>query len=87
MNAQEYMKLPYNYVINPIRDESGSYFHATVLEFDGCQSTGTSFEEAYSSLREAMEGWIEARLSNGFAIPLPLSLKHGGINIKGLSEF
>ena len=39
---------------------------------DGCQSTGDTFEEAYQSLREAMEGWIEAKLEGGFEIPLPI---------------
>ena len=72
MEAQDYMNLPYNCVIRRIEDESGSYFHATVIEFDGCQSTGYSFEEAYSGLREAMEGWIETKLANGFSVPQPL---------------
>ena len=72
MNAQDYMKLPYNHVIKRIEDESGSYFHASVLEFDGCHSTGDTFAEAYSSLLEAMEGWIETKLENGFAVPIPL---------------
>jgi predicted RNase H-like HicB family nuclease len=72
MDARDYMKLPYNYVINRVEDESGSYFHASVLEFDGCHSTGDTFEEAYFSLLEAMEGWIEAKLGNGYAVPSPL---------------
>jgi predicted HicB family RNase H-like nuclease len=72
MNAQDYMKLPYHYLINRVEDESGSYFHASVLEFDGCHSSGDSFEDAYSSLLEAMEGWIETKLKNGFAVPPPL---------------
>ena len=72
MEAQDYMKLPYNCVIKRVEDESGSYFHAAVIEFDGCQSTGDSFEEAYSGLREAMEGWIETKLANGFPVPQPL---------------
>lgn len=72
MNIQEYMKLPYNYVIKPVTDESGSYFYATVLEFDGCQSTGCTFQEAYNNLQEAMEGWIETKLENGFTVPAPL---------------
>jgi predicted RNase H-like HicB family nuclease len=72
MDARDYMKLPYNFVIKRIDDESGPYFHATVLELDGCQSTGDTFEEAFSCLREAMEGWIETKLENGFPIPAPL---------------
>jgi predicted RNase H-like HicB family nuclease len=72
MKAQDYIKLPYNYIIKPIEDKSGSYFHASILELDGCQSTGDTFEEAYAGLREAMEGWVETKLENGFPIPLPL---------------
>ena len=72
MNIQDYMKQPYNYVIRRIQDESGSYYHATVLEFNGCQSTGESFQEAFDGLMEAMEGWIEAKLENGFSIPTPI---------------
>ena len=66
-----YMNLPYNYVIQPITDESGSYFYAQVLELEGCQSTGETFEEAYESLREAMEGWIELKLKSGYEVPIP----------------
>lgn len=66
-----YMGLAYNYIIQPITDESGSYYYARVLELDGCQSTGDTFEEAYNNLREAMEGWIEVKLDAGYEIPLP----------------
>lgn len=72
MTVQEYLKLPYNYIVKPIQDESGSYFHASVLELDGCQSTGDTFNEAYDNLMEAMEGWIETKLENGFIIPMPI---------------
>jgi predicted RNase H-like HicB family nuclease len=72
VSVQEYLKLPYNYIIKPIQDESGAYFHASVLELDGCQSTGDTFNEACDSLMEAMEGWIEAKLENGFSIPEPI---------------
>ena len=73
MEARDYMNLPYNCVVRHVEDESGSYFHAAVLEFDGCQSTGDTFEDAYSGLREAMEGWIETKLANGFPVPRPLN--------------
>ena len=71
-NVKEYLELPYNYIIQPVNDESGFYFYARILEFDGCQSTGETFEEAYENLREAMEGWIEAKLEGGFEVPLPV---------------
>ena len=71
-NVKEYMELPYNYIIQPINDESGFYYYARVLELDGCQSTGETFEEAYENLRDAMEGWIESKLEGGFEVPLPV---------------
>ncbi len=69
---EEYLELPYNYIIQPVNDESGVYFYARVLELDGCQSTGDTFEEAYVNLKEAMEGWIETKLEAGLEIPLPV---------------
>ncbi len=73
MSVEEYMQLPYNRIIRPIHDESGDYYVANVLEFDGCQSSGDTFDEAYECLTEAMEGWIETKLENGFDVPLPVS--------------
>lgn len=70
--VKDYMELPYNYIVQPIKDESGSYYYAKVLELDGCQSTGETFEEAYEKLREAMEFWIETKLEGGFEVPLPV---------------
>lgn len=70
MIIAEYRNLSYNFVIKQIKDESGTYFHATVLEFGGCQSTGETFQEAYKGLRETMEGWIETKLANGFPVPI-----------------
>lgn len=67
-----YMNLPYNYIIRPISDESGNYYYARILELDGCQTTGDTFEEAYANLKEAMEGWIETKLEGGFDIPMPV---------------
>lgn len=75
MNVKDYLKLPYNYIIRPMTDESGTYYYARVLELDGCQSTGDSFDEAYESLMEAMEGYIEAKLEHGFEIPKPQNVE------------
>lgn len=75
-NVEDYMKLPYNYIVQPIEDESGSYFYARVLELDGCQSTGKTFEEAYKNLKEAMRGWIETKIDGGFEVPLPVGYEN-----------
>lgn len=71
-NIKDYLELPYNFIIQSVNDESGSYFYARILELDGCQSTGETFEEAYQNLKEAMEGWIEAKIEGGFEVPLPV---------------
>lgn len=71
MKVRDYMELPYNYMIQKIKDESGEYYYARVLELDGCQSDGDTFDEAYENLRIAMEGYIETKLENGFDVPLP----------------
>lgn len=71
-NIREYLELPYNFIVQPIKDESGVYYYARVLELDGCQSTGETFEEAYENVKEAMKGWIETKLEAGFEVPLPV---------------
>ena len=79
MSIKDYMEQPYNYIIKPMNDESGLYFHASILEFEGCQSTGSTFSEAYDSLIAAMEGWIETKLENGYSVPAPFdSNKYSG---------
>ena len=71
MDAKEYLELPYHIVIRHITDESGSYYFATVQELDGCMSHGDTHEEAFQNIREAMSGWIEAKIENGFPVPTP----------------
>ncbi len=73
MEVKDYMELPYNYIIQPVSDESGKYYYARVLELDGCQSDGDTFDEAYENLREAMQGYIETKIANGFDVPVPQS--------------
>ena len=70
--VKDYLELPYNYIIQPINDESGHYYYAKILELDGCQSTGETFEEAYQNVKEAMKGWINTKLEGGFEVPLPI---------------
>ena len=65
------MSLDYTLVIKQINDESGTYYYARVLEFDGCQSDGDTFEEAYNNLRDAMEGWLEIKIKLKQEIPMP----------------
>jgi predicted RNase H-like HicB family nuclease len=72
MKTKDYLKLPYHVVIRHITDESGSYYFATVQEFDGCMSHGDTYAEACENIQEAMELWIEAKLEGGFPVPEPI---------------
>jgi predicted RNase H-like HicB family nuclease len=71
MNVKDYLELPYTIVLRHVKDESGEYYFATVLELDGCMSDGETVDEAYQNIYEAMEGWIETKLENGFSVPRP----------------
>lgn len=66
------MNLPYNYLIHQITDESGIYFYGRIIELDGCQSTGETFEEALENLHEAKKGWLEVKLEYQDSIPNPI---------------
>lgn len=67
-----YMSLPYQFVVQHIKDESGNYYFGKVLELDGCQSDGETVEELYDNLKEVMEGWLEVKLEYGDPIPEPV---------------
>ena len=71
-NINDYLKLPYTFITSHMEDETGSYYYGKVLELDGCQSTGDTIDELYENLKEAMEGWIETKIENGFAVPIPM---------------
>ena len=58
--------------IKEFGDESGSYYAAKVLEFDGCIATGDSREEVHNAIYEVLEGFIEDMLADGEAIPEPI---------------
>ena len=68
-----YKNLPYNFMIQHIQDESVSYYYVKVLKLVDCYSTENSYEEVWKDLQEAMEGYIETKLENGFDVPEPVS--------------
>jgi predicted HicB family RNase H-like nuclease len=72
LEVQDYLSMPYTYLVQRINDESGNYFYGRILELDGCQITGNTAEEVYKNLNEAMESYIETKLDNNIEIPQPL---------------
>jgi len=67
------MDRPYTTAIRKVKDESGEYYVAQVLEFDGCHAHGESPEEALRELQNAVRLWIEAKLARGWEIPEPIT--------------
>ena len=77
--VKKYLNMPYSFVINQISDESGEYFVARVLEFEGLIGTGNTYDEAYRDVKDAMESYIETKIANGIKIPLPMdSIDYSG---------
>ena len=74
--VEYYKNLPYNFIIQRINDERGNYYYGKILELDGCQSTGDSYKEVWENLQEAMEGYIETKLENGFDVPEPVQTEN-----------
>lgn len=78
-DVKKYLEMPYSYIVNELNDESGKYFVARVLEFDGLMGTGDTYEEAYKDVKEAMESYIETKLENNIKIPEPYdSMEYSG---------
>jgi predicted RNase H-like HicB family nuclease len=72
---KEYLKEPYSRILIP--DDSS--FAAEILEFPGCFAQGDTPNEAFASLEEAAELWIEAALEEGLEIPEPyMNQGYGG---------
>ena len=52
-------------------DDKDRIFIVTVPELPGCITHGSTYEEAISHGREAIETWIEGSLAFGLPIPEP----------------
>ncbi|HEY2069987.1 MAG TPA: type II toxin-antitoxin system HicB family antitoxin [Rhizomicrobium sp.] len=61
----------YPVVIEPLSDEDGGGFLATVPNLPGCMSDGTTREEAAHNIADAIDAWIEEAQRLGRAIPGP----------------
>ena len=67
-SLQEYLILPYTYVLK--QESDGSYF-ISVKELPGCMSVGESITDAHEMIRDAMKAWISNSLEDGMQIPEP----------------
>lgn len=61
----------YTIVIEPLSDEDGGGFMATVPDLPGCMSDGETREEVARSIADAIDAWIEEARRMGREIPEP----------------
>jgi antitoxin HicB len=64
-------RLEYTVVVEPLPNEEGGGFVATVPDLFGCMSDGATPEEALVNVQDAIATWIEAANDLGHAVPKP----------------
>jgi antitoxin HicB len=64
-------KPEYAVVIEPLSEEDGGGFLATVPDLPGCMSDGDTREEAARNVEDAIASWLEEARLVGRAIPEP----------------
>jgi predicted RNase H-like HicB family nuclease len=64
-------QLRYPVLIEPLSEEDGGGFFATVPDLPGCMSDGETPEEALVNVQDAILAWIEAATDMGQPIPEP----------------
>ncbi len=64
-------RLSYPVVVQPLKDEDGGGFVATVPDLPGCMSDGETPEEALTNVQGAIAVWIEAAQDMGRKVPKP----------------
>jgi predicted RNase H-like HicB family nuclease len=63
----------YPIIIEPLSEEDGGGFLATVPDLPGCMSDGETREEAARAIADAISAWIEEAKSIGRPVPRPSS--------------
>ncbi|MBV8685909.1 MAG: type II toxin-antitoxin system HicB family antitoxin [Alphaproteobacteria bacterium] len=61
----------YKVVIEPLSEEDGGGFLATVPELPGCMSDGESRAEALTNVEDAIATWLHCARKMGRAVPDP----------------
>lgn len=63
------MRLNFPVVVEPLTEEDGGGFAASVPDLPGCMSDGETPEDALANVRDA--AWIQAAHDMGRAVPKP----------------
>lgn len=64
-------QLRYSVLVEPLSEEDGGGFLATVPDLPGCMSDGETPEEAIVNVQDAIVAWLEAAEEMGRPIPRP----------------
>ena len=62
------------------RDADGFFVSCPALQ--GCHSFGDTYDEALQNLKEALQVYLEAKLSLGETIPADVGIEHVQVNIE-----
>jgi antitoxin HicB len=65
----------YRIIIDPLPDEDGGGFVATVPDLPGCMSDGETEFETVQNVQDAIACWIEAAQENKRPVPVPSYLR------------
>ena len=65
------MRLQYKIEHVPLAKEDGGGYLATIPLLKGCQSDGSTPDEAIKNLREAQKAWLTSALKHDDSIPVP----------------
>ncbi|HEV8539488.1 MAG TPA: type II toxin-antitoxin system HicB family antitoxin [Bacteroidota bacterium] len=65
------IQLPYKIELIPLSKKDGGGYFATIPLLKGCQSDGSTPDEAIKNLREAQKAWLASALKHGDPIPVP----------------
>jgi antitoxin HicB len=64
-------RLQYPVIVQPLSEDDGGGFIATVSDLPGCMSDGETPEEALHEVQDAIDAWIEAARELGRSVPEP----------------
>lgn len=70
-SLEKLMQLPYMVELIPLSVKDGGGYLASIPLLKGCQSDGSTPDEAINTLREAQEAWFSSALKHGDPIPVP----------------
>jgi len=69
--VKNYLRQPYRIELIPIPQKEGGGYYAAIPLLKGCQSDGSTPDEAIRNLREAQRAWITSAMKHGDPIPVP----------------